>query len=192
MKIWWVIGFSVFLAACSTGAQTTDPYASLGDGVPVEGETGAIASYAAEVGSQKGEQAPDFTINTVDGKDVTLSRLLLDKPVLVYFWTTWCPACQHDLGVMKEIYPAYKDDFEIIAINMDLDEDENVIRNYLREKPNPGIQFAAGTEAILRDYDVIYTSTKVPVGKNGVILWRGSGEMERDLMVTLFEGLKNS
>lgn len=186
MKSWWVFAF-VFLVGCSSAA---DPYAALGDGVPT-GETGAI-TYDAEVGSQKGEKAPDFTIVSVDGRMLKLSELLQEKPVLVYFWTTWCPACQHDLGVMRELYPQYQDDITIVAINMDLDEDEAIIRDYLLEKPNPGINFAAGNEQVLRDYNIIYTSTKVPVGGDGIVLWRGSGEMTRDLFVTLFEGLKNS
>jgi thiol-disulfide isomerase/thioredoxin len=175
----FLFGLLMFLAACSSAA---DPYASLPDDIPAEDETG----YLAETGSQKGQRAPAFTITDINGKTVSL-----DTPVLLYFWTTWCPACQHDLGVLRNVHPDYPD-IPVIAINMDLNEDNDKIREYVKNNPNPTLIFADGPESLLRDYDVIYTSTKVPVGRDGIIAWRGSGEASEAVFRTIFDGLQAS
>ncbi|MBI4151226.1 TlpA family protein disulfide reductase [Candidatus Woesearchaeota archaeon] len=167
-----LIAFLLLLVACATNAN-------LGDD-----ETGALA----ETGSQKGNLAPGFVITDINGKTVSLDA---SKPALVYFWTTWCPACQHDLGVLKEVHPEFND-IPVIAINMDLNEDDAKIRAYVKDNPDPTLIFANGPEPLLRDYDIIYTSTKVPVGKDGIILWRGSGEASAEVFRTIFEGLQNS
>ena len=39
-----------------------------------------------------GSPAPDFTLNDLDGKPVTLSSFR-GKTVVLVFWATWCPDC---------------------------------------------------------------------------------------------------
>lgn len=40
------------------------------------------------VGGQAGNRAPDFTVTTLDGREVTLTSLR-GKPFLVHFFATW-------------------------------------------------------------------------------------------------------
>ena len=53
---------------------------------------------------QEGGAAPDvllFTAKTVDGKDFT-GESLAGKPVVVWFWASWCPKCRGEAsGVRK-------------------------------------------------------------------------------------------
>ena len=40
------------------------------------------------VGAQAGNRAPDFSVTTLDGREVTLTSLR-GKPFLVHFFATW-------------------------------------------------------------------------------------------------------
>lgn len=48
-----------------------------------------------------GDEAPDFTVEMLDGSKQTLSALR-GKVVLVTFWATWCPPCRQEMAHMQE------------------------------------------------------------------------------------------
>ena len=52
-----------------------------------------------------GRPAPDFTLNTLDGKPVALKELR-GKKVLVNFWASWCPPCIEETPELKAAYKA--------------------------------------------------------------------------------------
>ncbi|TCS94828.1 TlpA disulfide reductase family protein [Hazenella coriacea] len=61
--------------------------------------------------------APDFTLKTLEGKEVTLSELR-GKKVMLNFWATWCPPCRAEMPDMEKFYKEYKGkNVEILAIN---------------------------------------------------------------------------
>ena len=49
-----------------------------------------------------GKPAPDFSLETTDGKKVTLSELKGDV-VLVDFWATWCIPCRVSLPHIQHL-----------------------------------------------------------------------------------------
>lgn len=59
--------------------------------------------------------APDFTINTIDGESFTLSDYKGKKAVLVDIWGTWCSPCRKEMPELQKFYEMYPDDVEIIA-----------------------------------------------------------------------------
>lgn len=67
---------------------------------------------APEVGSL----APNFELAALSGKTVQ-STNLLDKPVFINFWATWCAPCVLEMPNLQKYYEKYGDEFEILAIN---------------------------------------------------------------------------
>ncbi|MGF1806399.1 protein disulfide oxidoreductase [Aliivibrio sifiae] len=39
------------------------------------------------------ESIPPLSINTIDGNGVDVEKMSYEKPVLLYFWGTWCSIC---------------------------------------------------------------------------------------------------
>lgn len=66
-----------------------------------------------------GQAAPDFTLQTLEGNDLSLSSLR-GKCVLVDFWASWCGPCIKELPNIKKVYEKYHDKgFEIISVSLD-------------------------------------------------------------------------
>jgi len=62
--------------------------------------------------------APDFTLYTLDGKEVKLSDYL-GKVVILDFWATWCAPCRKGIPDLISIQNEYKDNLVVIGISLD-------------------------------------------------------------------------
>lgn len=72
-----------------------------------------------------GKDAPDISVEDVDGKGVSLGDLR-GKLVLIDFWATNCPPCLEEFPSLKQLHADYhKDGFEVIGIS--LDEERSVV-----------------------------------------------------------------
>lgn len=66
-----------------------------------------------------GSQCPEISLETPEGKTLTLSSLK-GKIVLVDFWASWCSPCRKENPHLVELYKKYKsDDFEIFGVSLD-------------------------------------------------------------------------
>jgi thiol-disulfide isomerase/thioredoxin len=66
-----------------------------------------------------GSPAPDFTLNNINGKLITLSGLK-GKPVLINFWATWCAPCRTEMPAIEAAYQKYgADGFTVLAVDAD-------------------------------------------------------------------------
>ena len=84
-----------------------------------------------------GKAVPDFSAVSVDGEPVSLSAHR-GKVVLLYFWRT-SDYCEAELTSLDTVYQKYHDKgFEIICIDTGGWNNEEALRNYIREKGYPG------------------------------------------------------
>jgi thiol-disulfide isomerase/thioredoxin len=67
---------------------------------------------------QTGARAPDFTLASLDGDEVT-SQSLEGQVVVLNFWATWCPPCLKEIPELKEM--AAESKVKIIGIALDKD-----------------------------------------------------------------------
>ena len=70
-----------------------------------------------------GSIAPDFTLTTPDGQELSLASLR-GNYVLVDFWASWCGPCLREVPNVKKIYDKFHDKgFEIIGVSLDEDKE---------------------------------------------------------------------
>ncbi len=70
------------------------------------------------------EAAPDFQLQTLDGKPLTLASAS-GKVVLLNFWATWCGPCRMEIPELIELQKQYKDSLQIISLLVDVDDVED-------------------------------------------------------------------
>lgn len=64
----------------------------------------------------EGAEAPDFTLNDLNGQPLSLSSLR-GKYVVLDFWGSWCGWCIKGIPDMKKYYEKYKGKLEILGID---------------------------------------------------------------------------
>ncbi|MEN1969966.1 redoxin domain-containing protein [Lentibacillus sp. N15] len=77
----------------------------------------AIVSPGGASNLEPGQMAPDIALETLDGDMLHLSDFK-GKKVFLNFWATWCPPCKAEMPELQQFYNDYKDDVEIVAVNL--------------------------------------------------------------------------
>lgn len=69
---------------------------------------------------QVGEEAPDFTLEGTDGKEVTFSSARGKMPtVIVFYRGSWCPFCGRQLGELRSLLKPNDAAVRLLAISVD-------------------------------------------------------------------------
>ena len=90
--------------------------------------------FLADLASAKikeGENAPNFTLKNLKGKDVSLSEFR-GKFVLINFWATWCGPCKIEMPSLESLYQKFKNkNFAMLAISNDM-FGETVVKPFVK------------------------------------------------------------
>lgn len=86
----------------------------------------AVQAFLKQMDSIKpisiGHKAPDFTIKSIDGKDIKLSDYK-GKYVMLDFWASWCVPCRQENPNVVKQYGKYHDKgFNILGISLDTEK----------------------------------------------------------------------
>lgn len=101
-------------ANASTGETDLGSLASIPTPVP---GSAAVSASGAEIGVDKGQIAPDFTLKTLNGESLTLESLR-GRVVLLNFWATWCVPCAAEMPDFEKLTQTYPStDFVVLAVN---------------------------------------------------------------------------
>ena len=121
-----------------------------------------------------GKQAPDFELETLDGKKVKLSDYK-GKAVLLNFWATWCGPCKIEMPWFVQFEKDYRDQgFEIVGVAMD-DSKKEAIADFAKEM---GVNYTIlrGKESVGELYGgVMGLPTSFYIGRDGKIVGEHQG-----------------
>ena len=85
------------------------------------------------------DAAPEFTLQAIDGKPLTLAAVR-GRVVLLNFWATWCGPCRAEIPDLIELQRKYKDQLQIIGLTVD-EDDPDVVKQAVQET---GINYPVG------------------------------------------------
>ncbi|MBM6993801.1 MAG: AhpC/TSA family protein [Prevotella sp.] len=134
----------------------------------------AQAEQEAAKKQASGVDAPDFTLNDINGKPLALSSLR-GKYVVLDFWGSWCGWCIKGIPEMKNYYTKYKGKFEILGVDCNDTEAKwkEAVKKY--ELPWLHVYNPRGSK-VLADYGIQGFPTKIVVGPDGKIVKTIVGE----------------
>jgi thiol-disulfide isomerase/thioredoxin len=111
--------------------------------------------------------APDFSLKTFDGQEITLSQLK-GKVVLLDFWATWCGPCKESIPHLIQLYKTYRESgFELVGINLDKGDVE-VVRRFIMSMDIP-YPVVTAPEEVVRSYRVTGIPATFLIDKEGKI-----------------------
>ncbi len=73
--------------------------------------------------------APQLIRYTVQGEDINLIAMSQDKPVMVYFWATWCAACSSVSPSVNYL----SEDYQVVTVALTSGKSQR-IKQYLNTK----------------------------------------------------------
>lgn len=95
--------------------------------------------------AEVGKAAPNFTLLTPEGHELSLSDLR-GQPVFVHFWATWCPTCVEAVPAWQAFAERYGDRATILNVNVR--EGTSLIRRYHENFAAKGLEL---TMTVVRD-----------------------------------------
>lgn len=144
--------------------------------LPVPGEDFVAIGPPVE-GLRVGDIAPELA-GTVDGQVVGLTDLggipitlesLRGKVVWIDFWASWCPPCQAETPVLREVHETHLgQEFTIVAISVQETSPDDV-RAYAETY---GLEYTIGFDAssgVFRTYRAYGLPTQIFLDRDGVI-----------------------
>jgi cytochrome c biogenesis protein CcmG/thiol:disulfide interchange protein DsbE len=109
--------------------QKNSPGLSPGSIVLIVGVVVIVLVFAVQLFRQNqtqplpGDDAPDFTMTTFDGQEVSLSDYE-GRIVVLNFWGSWCGPCRAEAPDLQDIYTQYEGDVVVFGVNWLDIEDE--------------------------------------------------------------------
>jgi len=158
----------------------TTPLGTAGAGPgPVDPRaTAYIIDKAPAVGLRPGDLAPEFGLTLDDGSAYQLADLegnpirladLRGKAVWVNFFATWCPPCQSETPVLREVSEKYRErGLELVAVSVQETSATDVQAYADRYRLKYTIGFD-GSGRIFHAYRVYALPTQFFIDPNGVI-----------------------
>lgn len=128
------------------------------------------ASTAGEIPApQKGFLAPELSLQTLDGQEVTLASLR-GRVVLVNFWASWCPPCRAEMPAMQRIHEAYESQgLTVLAVNSTIQDSQTEAARFAAQN---GLTFPIPLDMdgqTARRYAVRSLPTSFFIGRDGLI-----------------------
>jgi cytochrome c biogenesis protein CcmG, thiol:disulfide interchange protein DsbE len=175
-----VLAFAIVVAAVVVLIGVTTPIGTTasGPGSVNPRPTSYILSAPPPVGLKVGASAPDFSVINDDGSTYQLADLagkpirladLRGKAVWVNFWTTWCPPCQSEVPILRDLSARYKDrGLVLVAISVQETSPADVAAYAARYQLGYTIGFD-GSAKIFHAYKAYGLPTQIFIDPDGVI-----------------------
>ena len=79
--------------------------------------------------------SPDFALQNIEGKQVSLKSLLGKGPIILDFWATWCKPCVEELKHIQKIYDDYRErGLQVVALSQDSPRSVAKVKSFIKSR----------------------------------------------------------
>ncbi|OMP65892.1 thiol-disulfide oxidoreductase ResA [Domibacillus epiphyticus] len=136
-----------------------------------------------------GDQAPDFVLSDLNGKQHRLSDYE-GKGVFLNFWGTWCEPCKKEMPHMEKLAKEYEGKVEVLAVNVG--ESDFQVNNFAEQyELTFPIAIDKGKE-VQEAYGINPLPTTFMIRPDGTIDQIVTAGMTEEQIRALFESVKPS
>jgi peroxiredoxin len=142
---------------------------------------------AISAGPELGKLAPDFTLPTLDGKELSLSQFR-GKIVMVNLWQESCSACRSEMPYLQAIYEKWPGDkLEILAV--DVGERDAFVQSFVDRQGLTYPILLDSDEAVYKIYQTPSIPATFFINADGIIKKIKEGRFTSESEI---EGMLNS
>ncbi len=142
---------------------------------------------ASPRGIAEGNRARDFTLEALDGTELSLSDFE-GSVVLVNFWATWCPPCRAEIPDFEAAYQAYRDDgFVVLGVNVE--ESRARVQPFVEDLQMTYPVVLDESGRLVQEYRARGLPMSILVDRDGVIRVRHIGYMTAEKLEEYLEGV---
>lgn len=148
-----------------------------------------VASAVNGLGLEAGDEAPVFSLKSVDGKGLfDLAAYKGKKAVFVNIFNTWCGPCVKETPDMVKIFPTYKDKVEFVSICTPWRKDTpEKAAKFVERFQMPWTMTFDDGGAVTKSYEVSGVPTNAVVSKEGKILFYQAGGLSEEAMKAVLD-----
>jgi peroxiredoxin len=168
----------VVVAVAAFLLVATRPLGNTADAGRPDPQPTAYVIAAATEGLHPGQVAPELSVKRPDGSTFQLTDLqgrpvrladLRGRGVWIDFWASWCPPCQAEMPVVRDVAARYASrGLTVIGISVQETSIDDV-RAYARQY-GLGYTVAADLQAVIfHAYKVYALPTQIFIGPDGII-----------------------
>lgn len=142
-----------------------------------------------------GDIAPDFTLESFDGKGLRLGDYLGERPVLLIFWSYFCFPCQTELPQIAELQRQLGTDrLTVLGISLDGPQFSEKVRPFLAAQritfPNLYDRESPDFFEVAERYGVVGTPTSFLLDSHGRVRFVHLGRLEPAVLAGVIEGAR--
>jgi len=120
------------------------------------------------LGFSEGALADDIILNDLGGRAVQLSSYK-GKPIILFFWTTWCPYCREELKNLNQQY-AQIDQEGIIVFGVNVNEPDYKVQEFFKNY-QLNFRILLDKAGLLADkFDLLGVPTYIFLDKTGAVI----------------------
>ena len=141
----------------------------------------------------KDSTIPNLSFKLMDGGKISLDELLVEGPVYIDFWATWCAPCKKAMIHLERFQQKYNEyGFNVLAVSTDTPKSISKVKSYIRSKKYSFIVALDPNQQIAQKLNATLLPTSLLINQNREIVWFHQGyipgdevEIEKQILAVL-------